>query len=168
MIYKGDSEAGAVFSFCEKYRYRLWRSWGIGSRALFVMLNPSTATELALDPTVSKCVRYAKAWGFSGLEVVNIFAYRSTDPANMKRQDAPIGVNNDNVIVDVARSVDDCGGQVICAWGQHGLHQGRGNRVRNILIEAGISAYFLRMGANNQPWHPLYLPGNLTPIAWEF
>jgi hypothetical protein len=71
---------GAAFSACRRYRYRLWRMWDRRPHCCFVMLNPSTADELANDPTVERCERRARAWGYGGLEVANVFAWRSTDP----------------------------------------------------------------------------------------
>ena len=78
---KGDADSVAVYSPCERYRYLLTRVWdGAGPRALFVMLNPSTATEFQNDPTVERCERRARALGFGAFRVANIFAFRATDP----------------------------------------------------------------------------------------
>ena len=82
---KGDAESVAVYSPCEAYRYALTRVWNpAGRKALFVMLNPSTATEVQNDPTVERCERRARALGCGAFRVVNIFAYRATDPQVMR------------------------------------------------------------------------------------
>merc|ERR1711969_489282 len=95
---KGDAPSVAVYSDCERYRYSLTRVWNpAGDKALFVMLNPSTATEVQNDPTVERCERRARTLGFGAFRVTNIFAYRATDPKVMRAQDAPTGPENDQV-----------------------------------------------------------------------
>ena len=89
---KGDADSWAVYSDCEHYRYLLTRVWNPeGRRALFVMLNPSTATEYQNDPTVERCERRARTLGFGAFRVTNIFAYRATDPKVMRAQGDPVG-----------------------------------------------------------------------------
>lgn len=84
-------QSGAAFSPCRRYRYRLWRTWGDAAPAVFVMLNPSTADEIENDPTVERCERRARAMGFGGLRVANIFSLRSTDPTALYTSDDPVG-----------------------------------------------------------------------------
>lgn len=169
MITKGDSAAGAIFSGCERYRYRLWRRIGDGvmGRCLFIMLNPSTATHEVVDPTITRCLGYAKAWGYSGLEVCNIFAYRATDPKDMKAQTDPIGPVNDDTIASVALSVESEGGIIVCAWGAHGKHMQRSEAVIKRLQQHDVPLYFLKLNADGEPGHPLYLKSSLTPQAWD-
>ena len=89
---KGDAPSTAIYSDCERYRYSLTRIWNAdGKRVMFVMLNPSTATEVQNDPTVERCERRARALGFGALRVTNIFAWRDTDPRKMRAADDPIG-----------------------------------------------------------------------------
>ena len=89
---KGDADSTAVYSDCESYRYLLTRVWNPqGQKALFVMLNPSTATEVQNDPTVERCERRARALGFGAFRVTNIFAYRATDPKVMRAVPDPVG-----------------------------------------------------------------------------
>ena len=90
----------AVLSDCGTYRYRLWRKWGCGSPLLFVMLNPSTADAEVDDATIRRCLGFADAHGFGELEVVNLYAYRATDPADLKRAGYPVGPDNDAHIED--------------------------------------------------------------------
>jgi hypothetical protein len=167
LITKGDSRAGAVFSACGLYRYRLWRAWGEadgGDRALFITLNPSTATHEALDPTVRRCCVYARDWGYDGVEVVNLFALRSTDPKALRRVPDPVGKENDIQIVAAATSVG-CG-RVICAWGADGEYMRRARHVIALLLANDVPLHYLRQGQRG-PCHPLYLPKRLTPQPWE-
>ncbi len=98
---KGDARSTAVYSDCERYRYLLTRVWNPdGPRALFVMLNPSTATEVQNDPTVERCERRARALGFGGFRVTNIFAWRDTDPRAMRAAADPVGPANDAAIAE--------------------------------------------------------------------
>ncbi len=87
----------AHLSICRRYRYALLRRWGEGKNAMFIGLNPSTADETADDPTIRRCVSFAKAWGFGGLCMANLFAYRATNPADMLMQADPIGPDNAEV-----------------------------------------------------------------------
>ena len=108
------SESVAEFSDCEKFRYMLTRVWDSdGPRALFIMLNPSTADEIRNDPTVERCERRARALGFGAFRVCNIFAFRATDPKDMRAADDPVGPENDMAILDGCRWAD----AIICALG---------------------------------------------------
>ncbi len=98
---KDDAASTAIYSDCERYRYALSRVWNEGGRKVsFVMLNPSTATEVQNDPTVERCERRARALGFGAFRVCNIFAWRDTDPSKMKKAAEPIGAANDATIID--------------------------------------------------------------------
>lgn len=153
-------ETGALFSPCRRYRYRLWRYWDRSQPYLvFLMLNPSTADELTNDPTVERCERRARSMGYGGLEVVNIFAYRATDPAVMKAQDDPVGPDNNQAILDAVQAA----GMVVCAWGMHGNYRGRGIEVRRLLNDHRITPYCLRTGKDGQPGHPLYIGYDVLP-----
>jgi hypothetical protein len=157
-------QSGAAFSPCRKWRYRLWRTWNDRKPyANFLMLNPSTADETRLDPTCSRCHGYAKAWGYGALIVTNLFAWRATDPADMKAAADPVGVDNDEHILEVAHAA----GIVVAAWGNHGLFQARVDRVRAMLKEAGVQLHALRVNGSGQPAHPLYLPSALKPLPFS-
>ena len=111
---KGDAPSVAVYSDCERYRYALTRVWDqSASRVVFVMLNPSTATEVQNDPTVERCERRARSLGFGGFRVTNIFAWRDKDPKNMRMAKAPVGPENDTTIqgLHLGRQSDRCLGQ---------------------------------------------------------
>lgn len=157
------SPSGARFSKCRRWRYLLWRCWDDSKPvANFLMLNPSTADELRLDPSCTRARNYAERWGFGALVVTNIFAWRSTFPRDLLLARDPVGRGNDAAIVKAAREARI----VICAWGNHGLHRERAQRVLALLRAHGVSLNFLRLNGAGQPAHPLYLPSTLRPKAW--
>jgi hypothetical protein len=161
---KGDAASVAVYSPCEAYRYALTRIWDAARpRALFVMLNPSTATELQNDPTVERCERRARALGCGGFRVVNIFAYRATDPKLMRAQADPVGPGNDAAIAEAAVWAD----QIICAWGSHGGHLARGVTVETLLRSLGRPLYHLGVTQSGAPKHPLYIGYAVQPELWD-
>lgn len=160
---KGDAPSTAIYSDCERYRYSLTRVWDTeGRRVNFVMLNPSTATEVQNDPTVERCERRARALGFGGFAVTNIFAWRDTDPRAMRAASDPIGPENDAAILDRAAWAD----QVIAAWGTHGAHMGRGADVAALLRNTDRPIFHLGLSKAGHPKHPLYLPYAQAPIKW--
>ena len=151
------TESGADFSACGTFRYRLRRTWTTGPRVAFIGLNPSTADATKDDPTIRRCVGFAKAWGFGGVDVVNLFAFRATEPRELKRAADPVGTENDSHLVEVAVSA----GRVVAAWGVHGSHQGRDEAVLDLLRVAGVSVYCLSRTQAGQPRHPLYAKASL-------
>lgn len=161
-LFETDEEAGATFSACRVYRYRLWRRWSDKPLVNWLMLNPSRADEHANDPTVERCERRARSWGYGGIVVTNLFAYRATDPAVMKQALEPVGEGND---AEIRRAATEAG-LVVCAWGKDGAHRGRSAEVRALLVAAGVDPYVLRLGKNGEPWHPLYLSYALRPERW--
>jgi hypothetical protein len=161
---KGDAASTAVYSPCEAYRYLLTRVWNpSGEKALFVMLNPSTATEVQNDPTVERCERRARALGFGAFRVTNIFAFRATDPRVMRAMADPIGPGNDAAIADSAQGWAD---RIICAWGTHGAHLGRGAQVERLLRATGRPLYTLGLSQGGHPKHPLYIGYDRQPELW--
>jgi len=158
-----SAAAGAAFSACRRWRTLLWRRWdGTRPVANFLMLNPSTADERVLDPTCTRAQDYARRWGYGALLVTNVFAWRATDPQQLRRAPDPVGRGNDAAILRAARRA----AIVVCAWGNHGAYLGRSDEVRALLRRAGIALHVLRLNANGEPAHPLYLPGALRPRAW--
>ncbi len=155
-------QSGAEYSDCETYRYRLWRKWEDGPTVTFLMLNPSTADAFKNDPTIERCHRRAVAMGFAALEIVNIFAYRATDPRELKKAVKPVGPANDKAILESARKSD----MTICAWGSHGDHQNRHKEVKELLKSHNIAAHVLALTVAGQPRHPLYLPYSCLPRQW--
>jgi hypothetical protein len=160
---KGDAPSTAIYSDCERYRYSLTRIWApAGPRALFVMLNPSTATEVQNDPTVERCERRARALGFGGFRVANIFAWRDTDPRAMRAAADPVGPDNNAAIGDGAAWAD----RVIAAWGAHGAHLDRGRAVETLLRGTGQPLFHLGLTRDGHPRHPLYIAYTQAPEPW--
>lgn len=156
--------AGAKFSRCRRWRYLLWRCWDDARPvANFLMLNPSTADEFKLDPSCTRARNYAERWGFGTVVITNIFGWRSTDPSALKLVEDPVGRGNDRAIVTAAKEAK----LVVCAWGNHGLHLERSQRVLALLRQAKVPLTCLRMNDLGEPAHPLYLPSSLKPTPWR-
>lgn len=153
-----------------KYRYVLARIWEQELHyACFICLNPSTADETEDDPTIRRCVNYAKEWGYGGMVMCNLFAFRATDPKDLKAADAPVGEIvekfgelNDLNILDYASSA----GVVVAAWGTHGSWQARDIAVAG-LLKGEVRLNCLKTTKDGHPSHPLYLPKDLEPIPFK-
>lgn len=152
-----------VFSPCRDYRYTLWREWDMHNPtyAMFIGLNPSTADEVQDDPTVRRCIRFAKEWGYGALCMMNAFSYRATDPVVMKAQAAPVGADNDRWLVEIAQGASI----IIAAWGVHGVHHGRSDKVRQ-LLDGNTKLHCLGRTKAGLPKHPLYLAANTQPVLY--
>ncbi|MCU9847908.1 DUF1643 domain-containing protein [Defluviimonas sp. WL0024] len=159
----GETRSAALYSDCGAYRYLLRRDWGKGGRLLFVLLNPSTATEERNDPTVERCERRARAMGFGGFTVANIFGYRATDPRELKRAAAPVGPHNDAALLAAASEA----ALVLCGWGVHGTHLGRGLEVAAALRAADVPLWHLGLTRGGHPRHPLYVGYARHPEPWR-
>jgi hypothetical protein len=160
---KDDAPSVATYSDCERYRYALTRIWDpAGGRVNFLMLNPSTATEVQNDPTVERCERRARALGFGAFRVTNIFAFRATDPRDMRAAADPVGAANDAAILEAAA----WSGRVVCAWGTHGAHLDRGAAVERLLRATGLPLMHLGLSKHGHPKHPLYISYATEPAPW--
>ncbi|MEY1557712.1 DUF1643 domain-containing protein [Yoonia sp. R2331] len=153
----------ALYSDCETYRYTLTRTWGDGPKLLYVMLNPSKATETANDPTIERCERRARALGYGAFCATNIFGLRETDPHKMRKHTAPDGPDNDAALRDGAAWADD----ILAAWGVHGAHRGRGPQVAQLLRDTGTPLYHLGLTKDGHPRHPLYVAYAQPLIRWS-
>jgi len=161
--------SGAVISSCADYRYLLWRTWDDTKQPLvYIMLNPSTADADQDDPTIRKCVGFARRLGFGGIQVLNLFAYRATDPTTLKRARYPVGPDNDAVIYArlTALRLSE-GGYVICAWGAHARGLVRARTIETNLALNKVQARALRLLPDGTPAHPLMLPYTCTPVPLE-
>ncbi|MFG1262329.1 DUF1643 domain-containing protein [Xanthobacter aminoxidans] len=187
--------AGAEISPCGTYRYRLWREWrnhpapaqwdmwtnddgtpvvdGAGHQlgepksCVFIMLNPSTADGEQDDPTIRRCVGFAKTWGFDRLEVLNLFAYRATDPRALlalTHEKDPVGNGNSQAFKEVL-SWDRPLGTIVCAWGAHGGHLGQDETALGWLKDR--PRYALGLTAGGHPKHPLYVKGDAPLLAFR-
>jgi hypothetical protein len=142
----------------------LRRDWATGTGvANFILLNPSTADEDNDDPTIRRCIGFARRLGFGGLVITNIFALRSTDPRALKQTADPVGPDNDQAILREAKEA----ARVVLGWGIWGAYRKRGEKVRSALEGVGIELYNFGMTSGGQPRHPLYIPNawNPEPIA---
>lgn len=160
---------GAVFgpeiNGFSPHRYMLWRVFDEQRPLLVViMLNPSKATHLTGDRTIDGLIRRARAMGYGGILVVNCFAWRATDPADMKREgERAIGEENDLAIaIAVDQDLD-----VLCAWGVNAMHLEREKRVRCLISEGRAKPHWLRLCGGGAPEHPLYLPSALGLTPWS-
>ena len=156
----------AVLSPCRRWRYSLTRDradWAVpeSGYVMFIGLNPSTADETEDDPTIRRCLRFAADWGYTGLVMANLFAWRATDPADMKAAADPVGPDNDQHLVQLARGAR----VIVAAWGVHGTHMGRDEVVKALPRIAG-RLHHLRLTKDGHPGHPLYLPASLVPTPW--
>lgn len=175
--------SGARISACGRYRYKLWREWrgthdpkhwrwlgakdGAGAElgdplsVLFVMLNPSTADAEVDDATIRKCVGFAKRWRYERMEVVNLFAYRTTSPRDLFAAKASggdiIGAENQHCTQEMVADA----GMIVCAWGGHGHgHEFHIEEVRGWLGDK--PQYHLGLTRAGHPRHPLYVPYTQT------
>ena len=143
-----------VFSEDRIYRYVLWREWDMlnSAYAMFIGLNPSTADETQDDPTIRRCIGFAKEWGFGSLCMTNLFAFRATKPEDMKKSVDPVGQDNDYWLKECGSNA----GRIIAAWGTHGCFMNRDysimTTVKNLKCLGKTKTGF--------PKHPLYLKKN--------
>ncbi len=164
---KGDAASVAEYSPCDLYRYSLTRVWDDAlPRVVLVMLNPSVATEVQNDPTVERCERRARVLGYGAFRVVNIFAFRATDPRVLKQAEAPEGPGNDAALRD-AVAWAGAHGHVVAGWGAHGAHRGRGAQVARLLRDLGCAPRHLGLSKAGHPRHPLYIAYAQQPEPWD-
>lgn len=151
---------GALFSPCRTWRYSLWRIWDERrNHAVFVGLNPSTADETIDDPTIRRCIQFAKDWGYGGLYMLNAFAFCTKDPKVMKTAADPVGPDNDFLLSQYSLSA----GVTVAAWGNDGNFMGRAAKVREQLY----NPHYLKLNKDGSPAHPLYLSAKLKPKLWS-
>lgn len=158
-----DVEADAIVSPDGLYRYALTRKWEDGPDLVWVMLNPSTADATEDDPTIRKCQKFAQTWGFSGISVVNLFAYRATDPADLLLVDDPVGPGNDVVL----QAVFEEAGNVMAAWGAATVATYRADPVLDLMADANRTPYVLGLTKAGAPRHPLYIRDTTSPQEWK-
>ncbi|MEO1908771.1 MAG: DUF1643 domain-containing protein [Citromicrobium sp.] len=191
----GYIDAGAQISGCGNYRYRLWREWRLGNSkqwdmwteddgspaldgagaqigeprsCVFVMLNPSTADGEQDDPTIRRCVAFAKRFGFDRLDVLNLFAWRATSPKDLLAvgpERNPVGIENSNAYCDTL----DKAGMIVCAWGAHGRHLGQDETALGWIEQhndRGAPIVALGLTKDGSPRHPLYLRADSEPFPF--
>ena len=156
------TDTGAEISACEKFRYALWRTWGPSERRVaFIGLNPSTADATDDDQTIKRCVDFAQRWGFDGLFMLNLFAFRSTFPKVMMNAPDPIGPENNAKLKSYLEKCDT----VVACWGNDGLFKFRDWHVRH-LVNRAVHCLGKTNGGN--PRHPARLAAK-TPLEvfWQ-
>ena len=153
-----------VFSTDRSHRYTLIHRWdellnpdhGIA----WICLNPSTADENQLDPTLRRIRDFSATWGYAFFIMLNLFAWRATQPADMKRTTDPIGPDNDHWIAHWSKRVD----RVMLGWGEHGAHLGRDQHVLTYLDRS--KTFCLERNTSGQPKHPLYVSKKNKPMLY--
>lgn len=168
----GTNDSGAVFDEEHHYRYLLWRTWNrsvTGNRILgFVMLNPSTADAMEDDPTIRRCIGFAKSNGFDGILVANVFALRATNPDELCVHENPVGEGNTLAL----RAMAQFSHEVIAAWGTNKALKldDQGNFAGNVLLSELLPSQkrLLCLGrtSNGSPRHPLYIRADTKPEVW--
>lgn len=170
------SDRTTIFSPCRRYRYKLWREWDVDSLTgccddlahpdeylMVIGLNPSTADEAKDDPTIRKCIGFAKRLGYGALCMTNLFAFRATDPRAMKREANPIGSDNDLHLKVCAENA----GLIVAAWGVNGAHLRRNKQVFDLIEIKMRTVCCLRKTKSGHPEHPLYVPYDARPVSYN-
>lgn len=158
-----DLVRGAAISHDGRYRYLLSRQWDDRPAATFIMLNPSTADDMVDDPTIRRCMGFARAWGCGGLIVVNLYALRSTNPRALWEAEDPVGPENDFHLAMAARAFEHRA-PLVAAWGTHA----KADRIAHVLTIPGIADRVQCLGTTKSgaPRHPLYLRSDTELERW--
>jgi len=142
------------FSPCGHYRYALSRTWDTNKPSVMIIgLNPSKTDD---NPTITRCTNFAKSWGFGGVHVTNLFAFRAATPDELSTVAEPIGEANDEWLVRCAQQ----SALAVAAWGNYGAHLKRSAQVKQLLPDL----HCIRMNKSGEPAHPLYLKASLMPV----
>ncbi|SUN81106.1 Uncharacterized protein conserved in bacteria [Streptococcus milleri] len=154
-------EKKAIISKDKIYRYKLSRTWdSTKPTILFIGLNPSIADENIDDPTITRCINFAKDWGYGTLLMANLFAFRSTYPKDIYLIDDPIGKDNDHYLLECVTQSD----LIVACWGNNGTYMNR----EKVIKELVPNLYCLQKNKNGTPHHPLRLPRNIDPVPFNF
>lgn len=168
-LFRATATSYARLSDDTRHRYTLGRRWGDGPHAVFVMLNPSTADADQDDPTIRRCVAFARAWGLDGIHVVNLYAWRATQPADLWLAADPVGPENDYFLACAAAEAAHSGLPIIAAWGANA----RPERVAHVLTIRGMDRLTaLGVTKDGAPKHPLArgchrIPDGIVPEHWS-
>jgi hypothetical protein len=157
----------AAFSADRRHRWWLQRGWNPDQpQLLFIGLNPSRADADRDDPTLRRLIGFARAWGFGGLEVVNLFARCSASPAVLRRSADPVGYENDQWLQRSLASAD----ALWLGWGNGGAWRQRDQQVLDLLmpqLRAAMPLLAVGLTASGQPRHPLYAPAAAQPLRLQ-
>ncbi len=150
------------------YRYHLTRRWGPKiDTVVWVMLNPSTADADVDDPTIRRCISFSAELGADSLRVVNLYAYRATDPKHLLAVEDPVGPMNNTVIRETLLAARAMRSPVIGAWGVNA----RADRVSEFVTiadECRVPLHCLGITKSGMPRHPLYVLGSTRPTPWAW
>ena len=149
----------ATLSGDRAYRYLLTRRWGDGPAMCWIMLNPSTADAAADDPTIRRCIGFARREGCGAIQVINLFALRAADSRELLTSPDPVGPGGDGFLL--ARPLSAC---TVAAWGAHGSLHGRSAEVRALL--AGVRLFCLGVTSGGEPRHPLYVRADVPLVPF--
>jgi len=161
-------QSTAQYSDCENYRYFLRRNWDSDKPVIcFLMLNPSTATEIDNDPTIERCQRRAMTMGYGSMIIVNLFPYRMTDSKLLHTVDdlhGDITLANEKIVDAVTES-----DMTVCGWGSHALALPRAKEVIAMLKDANVSerVMCLQVNQDGNPQHPLYIKYSQKPLPYS-
>lgn len=159
----GNEFSGAAFSPCRTWRYQLWRRWNDAPLLIFMGLNPSKADESHNDPTITRCIGFARREGYGGLLMLNLFAFRATAPHDLKKAQDPIGPDNDAVIGAKCQNQD----RVVVAWGNQGGFCGRDRIISTLLHSSSAKVECFGVTQSGCPRHPLYLKKDTPLVPWS-
>lgn len=152
-----DQSSSAILSECGTYRYLLSRAWKYPAEdqpyVLFILLNPSTADHLQNDPTVRRCIGFAKEWGYNRVVIGNLYAYRSTDPKQLNTHLNPVGPKNIHHLKTVILKAN----KVVLGWGSNAELPNSENYIIQEVLQLIQKPYCLGVTKSGQPRHPLYL-----------
>ena len=152
----------AILSPCRTYRYTLERAWDDSKpRVLFVLLNPSTADETEDDATLRRGIGFSRGWGCGSVTFVNLFAFRATQPSDLKKASDPVGPENTIYIRHEAAKADE----IVLAWGAHGGLLGQDKKVLSLLSEFDL--FHLGLTKDGHPKHPLRLRADTELQRWK-
>lgn len=165
-----DVIRNAAISPCGKYRYLLTRDWqrpllmsSYQCSMLFVMLNPSTADATVDDPTIRRCMGFSRRETCYGIRVVNLFAFRATDPGELLCAEDPVGPLN-NSYIEFHAGIGGSESPVVVAWGKHPAAL---PRLQQLPVLRGQKLLCLGTNKDGSPKHPLYVPKNAPLVPWE-
>ncbi|OAX50322.1 DUF1643 domain-containing protein [Paenibacillus sp. AD87] len=151
----------ANFDEQRNYRFCLTREWDLGlPRLLYIMLNPSTASESTEDQTSKQCLYFAKELGFGSLEIVNLYSFISSDPTALKDSVDPIGIDNDKHIIEAAKRSN----KIVIAWGERHFFNNRNTYVIEFLKQNGYEIYCLKKAKSGHPRHPSRLKHDISEL----
>ncbi len=162
----------AMLSPCGAYRYTLSRVWDFQRPLCFwIGLNPSTADARQDDPTIRRCMDFARRWKKGGIRMLNLFALRATSPTKLGQHEDPIGPENDGRLIRELTSQEARrpGTLIIACWGAHGSHRNRAEAVRDLLVAESRRVPLFCLGRNrdSSPKHPLYLKSSTVPVPYN-